>query len=83
MEDLEIPRPGERGWRYRAFEMLPGLATGTLMAGFLVAARSGPPVMVPVVAALLLVWAAASTGATISALRGHARMRRLFPGPRC
>jgi hypothetical protein len=76
MQDLEIPRSTERGWRYRLFEVLPGLASWALLAGFLAAALASPARMAPVVGALLLVWAAASVGATLSVIRGHRRLRR-------
>ncbi|MBI2589201.1 hypothetical protein HYW35_03305 [Candidatus Saccharibacteria bacterium] len=70
MRSIEIPQPDERDWRYRAFEILPGALTWTIL--FLPAGLSliNQKLAAYFIVAFLLLWFVRVIGLNIRALQG-------------
>lgn len=70
MRSIEIPQPNERGWRYRLFEILPGLLTYTILALPAVLAVINPELAAYFIIAYLLLWFARAVALNIRSLQG-------------
>jgi hypothetical protein len=56
MRSIEIPQPDERDWRYRAFEILPGALTWTILSLPVVLGLLSPKLAAYFIIAFLLLW---------------------------
>lgn len=71
MTDLEIPYVHQRGRRYRAFEILPGALTWTILALPFVLSLVSPHLTVFFIIAYMLLWFIKSVGLNIRAVQGY------------
>lgn len=74
VQDIEIPYESDRGWRYRLFEILPGVATWTLLAFPFVASLFIPEVVVIFTVSYILLWLVKSLGLVVRNFQGMKRM---------
>lgn len=76
MKSIEIPYQGERGRRYRFFEMLPGILTWSTLALPVILSFFKPELAVFFILAYLLIWFAKALGLNVRALQGFHTMER-------
>ena len=76
MRSIEIPQPDERGWRYRAFEILPGVLTYTILSLPVVLSLISPRVAAYFIISYLLLWFSRITVLNARALQGWRTMSR-------
>lgn len=76
MRSIEIPHPAERDWRYRAFEILPGALTWTILLLPAILSIISPKLASYFIVAYLLLWFARAMGLNIRALQGWRHMHR-------
>lgn len=70
MRSIEIPHPGERDWRYRAFEILPGALTWTILALPAVLGFISPWVAAYFIITYLLLWFVRAVALNVRVLQG-------------
>lgn len=70
MRSIEIPQPDERDWRYRAFEILPGVLTWTILSLPVVLSIVSPILAAYFILAYLLLWFARAVGLNVRSLQG-------------
>ncbi|MEX0881625.1 MAG: hypothetical protein WDZ34_02005 [Candidatus Saccharimonadales bacterium] len=70
MRSIEIPQPDERDWRYRAFEILPGGLTWTILSLPVVLSIINPVLAAYFILGYLLLWFARAVGLNIRSLQG-------------
>lgn len=70
MRSIEIPQPEERDWRYRVFEILPGVLTWIILASPAILGVISPLVAAYFVTAYLLLWFLRAIGLDIRSLQG-------------
>ncbi|MEX1058983.1 MAG: hypothetical protein WEC17_00905 [Candidatus Saccharimonadales bacterium] len=70
MRSIEIPQPDERDWRYRAFEILPGVLTWTILSLPVVLSIINPVLAAYFILGYLLLWFARAVGLNIRSLQG-------------
>lgn len=75
MTSIEIPRPGERGFVYRLFEILPGLISWSLLLLPVILSQISPRVTAYFIIGYLLLWFAKAIGLNLRALQGNKMMR--------
>lgn len=75
MERLEIPYVKDRGWRYRFFEMLPGLLSWSILLLPLVLSLVAPAVTVFFILAYMLMWFTKSLGFNIRVIQGYRTLK--------
>src|SRR3970040_867537 len=76
MRSIEIPQPDERDWRYRAFEILPGALTWTILSLPVVLSIINPLLAAYFILAYLLLWFARAMGLNIRSLQGWRNMNQ-------
>lgn len=76
MRSIEIPQPDERDWRYRAFEILPGVLTWTILSLPVVLSIINPILAAYFILAYLLLWFARAMGLNIRSLQGWRNMNQ-------
>ncbi len=69
--DIEIPYVADRGWRYRFFEILPGMITWSILFLPFVLSIFNPRLTVFFIIAYILLWFAKAIGLNIRALQGY------------
>jgi hypothetical protein len=70
MRSIEIPQPQERDWKYRAFEILPGHLTWTILFLPAILGIISPRLTAYFVIAYLLLWFVRTIGLTIRSFQG-------------
>jgi cellulose synthase/poly-beta-1,6-N-acetylglucosamine synthase-like glycosyltransferase len=70
MRSIEIPQPNERDWRYRAFEILPGVLTWTILSLPVVLSLINPIWAAYFILAYLLLWFARAMSLNVRSLQG-------------
>ena len=70
MKNIEIPQGRERGRRYRAFEMFPGLLSWSTLLFPIVLSFFNPRITVFLVIAFLLLWFTKALGLNVRAVQG-------------
>lgn len=70
MKNIEIPRPEERGRRYRFFEMIPGLLSWSILITPVILSIVNPVLCVLIIILYLLLWFVKSAGLTIRSIQG-------------
>ncbi len=70
MRSIEIPQPADRDWRYRAFEILPGVLTYTILALPVILGKISPTLAAYFLIAYLLLWFIRAVGLDIRSLQG-------------
>src|SRR3989344_6833466 len=73
--DIEIPFEGQRGGRYRFFEILPGAITWSILILPFVISIFNPRITVAFIIGYLLLWFIKSIGLNIRALQGYKLMQ--------
>ncbi len=74
MRSIEIPQPGERDWRYRALEILPGALTWTILALPIILSLINPKLAAYFVITFLLVWFVRAMAIAVRSIQGWNRM---------
>src|ERR1700722_6902758 len=74
--DIEIPFPKNRGFRYRCFEILPGLISWSVLALPFVLSLISPFITVFFILGYLLLWFAKSIGLDIRAIQGYRMIKQ-------
>lgn len=74
MRSIEIPQPGERDWRYRTFEILPGALTWTILALPIILSLINPRLAAYFVIIFLLVWFVRALAIAARSIQGWNRM---------
>lgn len=75
MRSIEIPQPGERDWRYRAFEILPGVLTYSILALPIILSIINPKLAAYFVITFLLIWFVRALGIAARSIQGWNKMR--------
>ena len=75
MRSIEIPQPEDRDWRYRAFEILPGALTWTILILPVVLSILSPRVATFFIIAYLLLWFMRAIGLNVRSLQGYHQMK--------
>jgi hypothetical protein len=70
MRSIEIPQPDERDWRYRAFEVLPGLLTWVILSLPVVLALISAKLAAYFIISYLLLWFVRAVGIDLRSLQG-------------
>ena len=71
MTDIEIPYVHQRGRRYRAFEILPGALTWSILALPFILSLVSPHLTVFFIIGYMLLWFIKSIGLNIRAVQGY------------
>lgn len=71
MRSIEIPHPAERDWRYRLFEILPGVLTYLILALPFILAAASPQLAAYFIIAYLLVWFVRAVALNLRSLQGY------------
>ncbi len=74
MRSIEIPQPEERNWRYRAFEILPGALTWTILLLPVILGLINLRLTAYFVVAFLLVWFVRNLAVAFRSLQGFRQM---------
>ncbi|HVO86376.1 MAG TPA: glycosyltransferase [Candidatus Binatia bacterium] len=75
MRSIEIPQPEDRDWRYRIFEILPGLITWFILLLPVVLSIISPKLAAYFIIAYLLLWFVRAVGLDIRSLQGWQLMK--------
>ncbi|HEY5550008.1 MAG TPA: glycosyltransferase family 2 protein, partial [Candidatus Saccharimonadales bacterium] len=67
---IEIPQPDERDWRYRTFEILPGVLTWVILSLPVVLSIVNPVLAAYFILGYLLLWFARAVGLNVRSLQG-------------
>jgi hypothetical protein len=70
MRSIEIPQPEERDWRYRFFEILPGVLTWVILSLPVLLSICSPKLAAYFIIAYLLLWFARAIGLNVRSLQG-------------
>lgn len=70
MLSIEIPQPEERDWRYRAFEILPGVLTYIILSLPVLLSIFNPVLAAYFILAYLLLWFVRAIGLNVRSLQG-------------
>lgn len=70
MRSIEIPQPSERGWKYRAFEILPAALTWLILSLPVILGLLNPQLAAYFIIAYLLIWFARAVGLNVRSLQG-------------
>jgi len=76
MRSIEIPQPEDRDWRYRAFEILPGALTWTILISPVILSIISPKLATYFVIAYLLLWFVRAVGLDIRSFQGWRLMKQ-------
>lgn len=76
IQDLEIPYVEERGRRYRAFEILPGAISWSILLFPFILAQFSPHATVFFIIAYLLLWFTKAIGLNVRAFQGYRRLKQ-------
>lgn len=76
MHSIEIPQPGERDWRYRALEILPGFLTWTILALPIILSLISPQLAAYFVITYLLIWFVRALAIAARSIQGWNRVRQ-------
>lgn len=76
MRSIEIPKPNERDWRYRAFEILPGALTWIILALPVILSIISPALAAYFILGYLLLWFARAIGLNTRSIQGWRRMNQ-------
>lgn len=74
MRSIEIPQPGERDWRYRAFEILPGALTWIILSLPIILSLISPKLAAYFVITFLLIWFVRAMAIAVRSIQGWNRM---------
>lgn len=74
MKSIEIPQPGERDWRYRALEILPGVMTYTILSLPIVLGLINARLAAYFVVTFLLVWFVRALAIALRSVQGWNKM---------
>lgn len=74
MRSIEIPQPGERDWRYRALEILPGALTYTILALPVILSLINPKLAAYFVIIFLLIWFVRALAIAARSIQGWNRL---------
>lgn len=74
MRSIEIPQPGERDWRYRALEILPGALTYSILSLPIILSLINPKLAAYFVITFLLVWFVRALAIAARSIQGWNRM---------
>ncbi len=70
MRSINIPQPEDRDWRYRAFEILPGALTWTILSLPFILGALSPRLAAYFIIAYILLWFVRAVGMNIRSLQG-------------
>ncbi|HSW78960.1 MAG TPA: hypothetical protein VLF88_03030, partial [Candidatus Babeliales bacterium] len=70
MRSIEIPQPEDRNWRYRLFEILPGVLTYGILLLPVILGKYSPKLAAYFIIAYLLVWFIRAIGLDIRSIQG-------------
>ena len=76
MRSIEIPQPGERDFKYRLFEILPGALSWSILALPAILALINPKAAAYFIIAFILVWFTRAMGLNARLLQGHRLIER-------
>ncbi|MBX4197437.1 hypothetical protein KW801_02680 [Candidatus Saccharibacteria bacterium] len=76
MRSIEIPQPEDRDWKYRLFEILPGVLTYTILALPVILGKISPKLAAYFLVAYLLLWFIRAVGLDIRSLQGWRTMKQ-------
>lgn len=76
MKHLEIPLKEERNWRYRFFEMLPGLLSWSIIALPFVLSFINPTLAAYFIILFMLAWLVKALGYAVRVSQGYSRLQR-------
>jgi cellulose synthase/poly-beta-1,6-N-acetylglucosamine synthase-like glycosyltransferase len=74
MRSIEIPQPEDRDLRYRAFEILPGALTWTILFLPIILSLISPKIAAYFIVAYLLLWFIRAIALDLRMLQGHRQM---------
>ncbi len=74
MTSIEIPQPGERDWRYRALEILPGALTYSILLLPIVLSLINPKLAAYFVITFLLIWFVRALAIAARSIQGWNKM---------
>src|SRR3989304_9217363 len=74
MRSLEIPQPNNRDWRYRFFEMLPGLLSWSVLAAPFVLGAINVKLAAYFIAIYIAIWVVRSITIAFRTLQGWGRV---------
>lgn len=74
MKSIEIPQPGERDWRYRLLEILPGVLTWTILALPVILSLINPKLAAYFIITFLLIWFVRALAIAARSIQGWNRM---------
>src|SRR3989344_8144548 len=74
MRSIEIPQPDERDWRYRAFEILPGALTWTILSLPIILSLINAKLAAYFVITFLLVWFVRALAIAARSIQGWNKM---------
>jgi hypothetical protein len=75
MQSIEIPQPGNRDWKYRAFEILPGVLSWSILFLPVILGQFSPQLAAIFVLAYLLQWFVRLIAINVGSLKGLKIMR--------
>lgn len=78
MTDLEIPFKEDRGWRYRLFEILPGMTSWFIIALPFVLSLINPTWAAYFVIMFMLAWAFKAAGYAMRTMRGYNKLHKMM-----
>jgi len=76
MLDIEIPYEEDRTWRYRFWEILPGLISWTILLLPFILGIFAPAVFAVYIIAFLLLWFIKAIGLNVRSIQGHRVMHQ-------
>jgi hypothetical protein len=76
MRSIEIPQPDDRDWKYRLFEILPGVLTYMILLLPVALGKLNPKLAAYFLVAYLLLWFVRAIGLDIRSLQGWRTMKQ-------
>lgn len=76
MKDLEIPMAEERGWRYRLWEIIPGLTSWSVLIAPFVLSFINPNLFAVVILAYLLIWFCKGMALSMRSIQGYRMLQK-------
>ncbi len=76
MRSIEIPQPEDRDWKYRAFEILPGTLTWTILILPVVLSIVSPRLATYFIIAYLLLWFVRAVGLDVRSFQGWRLLKK-------
>ncbi len=76
MKNIEIPRVEERGWRYRLWEMIPGLISWSILLMPFILSIFNPTLFAVFIIAYLIIWFCKGLAMSLRSIQGWRMLNR-------